>query len=60
MKAMSWRVIGVLITMVALYIATNSFSVSLLVGGIDALIKTVVYYFHERLWNKIKWGTLRV
>ena len=26
------------------------------IAGIEVITKMFFYYFHERLWNKIKWG----
>ena len=25
------------------------------IAGIEVIIKMIIYYFHERIWNKIKW-----
>lgn len=55
-KTISWRVIGVVVTCVSLYIATGQVSLSLAVGVIDAIVKSVLYFMHERTWEKIEWG----
>ena len=26
------------------------------IAGIEVITKMFFYYFHERIWNKIKWG----
>ena len=26
------------------------------IAGIEVVTKMFFYYFHERIWNKIKWG----
>ena len=52
-KSISWRVLGTLITACSIYVASGSFTASAVVGGIDAVIKIVVYFFHERVWTKI-------
>lgn len=56
-KSLSWRVAGVLLTTCSIYIATGEVATSLLIGGIDGIVKTIFYFMHERVWNKIKWGT---
>jgi uncharacterized membrane protein len=27
------------------------------IAGIEVITKMFFYYFHERIWSKIKWGT---
>ncbi|WP_425555563.1 DUF2061 domain-containing protein [Flavivirga amylovorans] len=55
-KALSWRVIGTLDTLIVSYILTQEITVASLIASVDFLTKMVLYFFHERLWNKIKWG----
>ena len=56
-KAVSWRVIGSVDTMLIAWIITGSIQVGAAVGGVEIVTKTVLYYFHERVWYKwIKFG----
>ncbi len=55
-KALTWRVIASLTTMVLVYIFTKEWKLSLGIGVLDVSIKLLFYYLHERGWNKIKWG----
>ena len=56
-KAVSWRVIGSIDTMLVAWIITGSIQVGAAVGGVEIVTKTVLYYFHERVWYKwIKFG----
>jgi uncharacterized membrane protein len=56
-KAVSWRVIGSIDTMLIAWIITGSIQVGAAVGGVEIVTKTVLYYFHERVWYKwIKFG----
>ncbi|SFD11395.1 DUF2061 domain-containing protein [Algibacter pectinivorans] len=55
-KALSWRVIGTLDTLVVSYILTGEMAVAASIASVDFLTKMVLYFFHERLWNSIKWG----
>jgi len=59
-KAISWRVLATLTTMLIVYAFTRKFELTLLVGSLDVLIKMVLYYYHERTWNRIYWGKARV
>ncbi|OAD44613.1 DUF2061 domain-containing protein [Polaribacter atrinae] len=56
LKALSWRVIGTIDTLIVSYLLTGELSVATSIASIDFLTKLVLYFFHERVWNKIKWG----
>lgn len=55
-KAFSWRVIGTLDTLLVSYILTGKISIAASIASIDFVTKMILYFFHERLWNLIKWG----
>ena len=56
MKALSWRVIAAMITALTVFIFTKETSLSVGVGIADSAIKIVIYYSHERLWNRASFG----
>jgi uncharacterized membrane protein len=53
MKSVSWRLIGTIDTMLISYIITGRVTVALSIGSVEVITKTVLYYFHERLWAHI-------
>lgn len=55
-KAVSWRVIGTLDTLLISYIVTGKVALAASIASIDFVTKMFLYFFHERLWNKIYWG----
>ena len=55
-KAFSWRVIGTIDTLIISYILTGKFSLAASIASIDFVTKMILYFFHERFWNLIKWG----
>jgi len=56
-KAITWRITGTLDTILIGWLITGSIEVGALIGGIEVLTKTVLYYVHERVWYKhIKYG----
>ena len=55
-KTISWRLLATLTTAAIVYAFTGKLNVALAVGGIEVLLKLVLYYFHERTWNKISYG----
>jgi uncharacterized membrane protein len=54
-KAMSWRVVGTIDTMIISWFITGELTMALSIGSIEVLTKMVLYYGHERIWNLIKW-----
>jgi uncharacterized membrane protein len=52
-KAISWRIVGTVDTMIISYIITGKITVALSIGSVEVLTKTILYYFHERLWAHI-------
>jgi uncharacterized membrane protein len=55
-KSISWRLIGTLDTILISWLVTGTLSLAFAIGSIEMLTKMVLYFFHERLWNTIKWG----
>jgi len=59
-KALSWRIIGTIDTMLIGWFVTGSIELGALIGGIEVITKTVLYYTHERVWyNHISLGVTK-
>ena len=58
-KAISWRFFATLITAAIVWIMTGELKFAATVGLIDTLVKFVIYFLHERIWNKIPYGRIR-
>lgn len=57
-KGISWRVTGTVDTIVISWLVTGHLQMALSIGFIEVFTKIVLYYFHERIWNKIKVGRI--
>ncbi len=55
-KVLSWRIVGTVATIVLVFIFTRRFSLSLAVGGLEFVSKIVLYWFHERVWDRLRFG----
>ena len=55
-KAISWRVIGTLDTLLVSYLLTGEIVLATSIASVDFVTKMILYFFHERIWNRIKWG----
>ncbi len=55
-KALSWRILATVITAVIVYFLTGNLDFAAKVGLADTALKFLVYFGHERLWNRIPYG----
>jgi len=55
-KTISWRITGTIDTMVISYFITGNLTMALSIGTVEVFTKMVLYFVHERIWNKIKFG----
>ena len=56
-KTLTWRITASLDTFVIAWIITGDWKMGGSIAGIEVITKIFFYYFHERIWSKIKWGT---
>ncbi len=56
-KAISWRIVGTLDTMLLGWIITGNPIMGLKIGALELFTKFVLYYVHERIWLQSKFGT---
>jgi uncharacterized membrane protein len=56
-KAISWRIVGSIDSLLIAWLVTGSFELGAILGGAKLITATVLYYIHERIWYKhIKFG----
>ena len=55
-KTLTWRVTATLTTFIIAWIVTGDLLIGVSIGGIEAIAKIFLYYFHERIWNNITWA----
>ena len=58
-KAISWRTVGTLDTMIVSYFVTGNLIMAASIGSIEVITKMALYYFHERAWNKLSFGKVK-
>ena len=56
LKTITWGITASLDTFVIAWIITGDWKMGGSIAGIEVITKMFFYYFHERIWNKIKWG----
>jgi uncharacterized membrane protein len=55
-KAISWRIVATLTTILLVVIFSKDLALGTIVGITELIVKTVVYYVHERVWNLSNFG----
>jgi uncharacterized membrane protein len=55
-KCISWRFFASGTTVILVFIFTGNMPLSLGLGSADIVTKLILYYLHERAWNKVYWG----
>ena len=57
-KALIWRLLASLTTVVIVLLLSGELELALTVGGVEAIAKLIVFYGHERAWSFVRWGRL--
>ena len=55
-KAVSWRVTGTLDTFVISWLITGTAALAGGIAATEVVTKVVLFYLHERAWNRVRWG----
>jgi len=56
-KAITYRVVIVLLDFGAVFFLTKRIEVAIGFVVASNIYTTVAYFFHERIWNGVRWGT---
>ena len=59
LKGLTWRIIASSTIVAIAYFTTGDIDTALKIGGIEFLIKLILYYLHERVWQLAQIGTVR-
>lgn len=55
-KSVTWRVIATIVNIAMVWAITGSIKSSVVFGIVNAAISFALYWLHERIWNKIRFG----
>jgi len=55
-KSIVWRVICIIVSILTSYVLTARWDIAVAIGSVYNIITMILYYFHERIWNSVKWG----
>lgn len=58
-KTISWRMLGTTDTIIISWIVVGNLNFAVTIGGIELFTKMILYYFHERAWNRSSFGRIK-
>ena len=59
LKAVAYRITGTVTTAIITFAVTGELVTALAIGSIEPFVKLIVYYVHERAWQRVPIGTIR-
>lgn len=59
-KSLTWRLFSCGITFVIALFITHHLVYALSISVSDSVVKLFTYFYHERIWTRIQWGTYKL
>ena len=56
MKTITFRIIATITTMAFVLIFTGSLEIAGIIGVLEVVAKSILYYAHERVWSMTSWN----
>ncbi|MGD8505753.1 MAG: DUF2061 domain-containing protein [Candidatus Bathyarchaeota archaeon] len=57
-KSATWRITGILVLGTVTWVVTGNWAQTTYITVAFNAIQIILYYFHERLWGRTKWGSV--
>jgi len=58
-KSLVWRILGIFILGVISWVITRDLKEMTIIHALFHGIRLILYYFHERIWDKVNWGRIK-
>jgi len=55
-KSIVWRILGIVVLGAIAWLVTHSWKEMTVITAIFHGVRVILYYFHERVWDRISWG----
>ncbi len=59
-KGISWRLVATSTTMIIVYLFFGNIELAIATGALETVAKIALYWGHEKIWQKIRWGRKRI
>ncbi len=56
-KSITFRILIIIADIFIIFAITHRYDETILVILLTNLASSIIYFLHERVWNKIRWGT---
>ena len=56
LKTLTWRIVATSDTFLIAWLITGKLDWAAGIAGIEVVTKMFLYYFHERIWDRVKYG----
>jgi adenylylsulfate kinase len=60
LKGITWRAVATSTTVIIVYFFFGRLDLAIATGLIESILKIGLYWGHERLWHKVRWGNQRI
>ena len=57
-KSISFRILATITTIALVVIFTGEILLALEIGLVEVVAKLILYYVHERFWDRVSWGKI--
>ncbi len=57
-KTVSYRVVILILDFASIYLFTGQTKIAFGFMIVSNIYTTIAYFFHERIWDRIKWGNI--
>jgi len=58
-KSIVWRILGIVILGAISWLVTHNWKEVTTITIIFHAVRVILYYFHERVWERISWGRIK-
>lgn len=59
-KGISWRFVATTTTVIIVYFFFGQLDLAIAAGMIETVLKVGLYWGHERIWHKVRWGKQKI
>lgn len=59
-KGFSWRFFATTTTVIIVYVFFGRLDLAIAAGVVETVSKVFLYYLHERIWQRIRWGKKQI
>lgn len=58
-KSITWRILGTVVLGITSWFTTHSWKEMTIITLIFHGIQLILYYYHERIWERVSWGGIK-